>query len=100
MYVQSVNPDDNTVTLTPNSGLFTTKVTAKEINLIDTDRITGSRRVKARIRYHQQEQWATVTQPDEDTLVLEFDEPQRAVTKGQSLVMYDGDIVVGGGKIV
>ena len=78
-----------------NEELFSTKVIAKEINLIDCDKITEPRRVKARIRYHQQEQWATVTQPDADTLELIFDEPQRAITKGQSLVMYDGDVVVG-----
>lgn len=100
MYVQAINPKNNTVILCSNEELFSTKVIAKEINLIDCDKITEPRRVKARIRYHQQEQWATVTQPDADTLELIFDEPQRAITKGQSLVMYDGDVVVGGGKIV
>ena len=91
---------NNAVILTTNEGLFTKNVTAKNINLIDCDAITEPRRVKARIRYHQQEQWATVTQPDADTLQLVFDEPQRAITKGQSVVMYDGDVVVGGGTIV
>jgi len=46
------------------------------------------------------EQWATVAQPDEDTLIVDFDEPQRAITKGQSLVLYDGEVVVGGGTII
>lgn len=99
MYVKAIDVKANAVILTTNSGLFTTKVVAKSINLIDCDKITEPRRVKARIRYHQQEQWATVIQPDDDTLELEFDEPQRAITKGQSLVMYDGDFVVGGGII-
>ena len=100
MYVKTIDPSTNNVVLTTNDGLFTTKVVAREINLIDCDHIEGQRRVKARIRYKQQEQWATVTQPDDQTLELVFDEPQRAITKGQSLVMYDGDYVVGGGKIV
>lgn len=100
MYVKAIDTQSNSVILTSNEGLFTTKVIAKEINLIDCERIEGTRRLKARIRYHQQEQWATVTQPDANTLELVFDEPQRAITKGQSLVMYDGDVVVGGGKIV
>lgn len=100
MYVQSIDPAANTVTLSTNAGLFTTKVTATDINLIDCDRIDEPRRVQARIRYHQKEQWATVTQTDDNTLQLEFDEPQRAITKGQALVMYDGDVVVGGGRIV
>ena len=100
MYVKEIDTKANAVILTTNEGLFTRNVTAKNINLIDCDAITEPRRVKARIRYHQQEQWATVTQPDADTLELVFDEPQRAITKGQSVVMYDDDIVVGGGTIV
>ena len=100
MYVKEIDTKNNAVILTTNEGLFTKNVTAKNINLIDCDAITEPRRVKARIRYHQQEQWATVTQPDADTLQLVFDDPQRAITKGQSVVMYDGDVVVGGGTIV
>ena len=100
MYVKEIDTKNNAVILTTNEGLFTKNVTAKNINLIDCDTITEPRRVKARIRYHQQEQWATVTQPDADTLQLVFDEPQRAITKGQSVVMYDGEVVVGGGTIV
>lgn len=100
MYVKEIDTQNNTVILATNDGLFTKNVTAKNINLIDCDAITGPRRVKARIRYHHAEQWATVTQPDADTLSIVFDEPQRAITKGQSVVMYDGDIVVGGGTIV
>ena len=56
--------------------------------------------MKARIRYHHAEQWATVTQPDDNTLHIEFDEPQRAITKGQAVVMYDGNVIVGGGRII
>ena len=53
-----------------------------------------------KIRYNQTEQPAVVTQTEEDTLHIVFDEPQRAVTKGQAAVLYDGDTVVGGGTIV
>ena len=56
-------------------------------------------RVKAKIRYNQKEQPATVIQLDDDRIQVIFDEPQRAITKGQSVVLYDGDIVVGGGII-
>lgn len=56
-------------------------------------------RVTAKLRYRQKEQPATAVQTDEDTLRIEFDEPQRAVTKGQAVVLYDGDTVVGGGTI-
>lgn len=99
MYVCAINPSDNTVTLGTESELRSQTVTAREINLISVPYLTGPLRVKAKIRYQQTEQWATVTQPDEDTLQVEFDEPQRAVTRGQSVVLYDGDTVVGGGTI-
>lgn len=100
MYVKEINVENNEVILTDNAGLFTNRVIAKDINLIDCERIEGERRLKARIRYHHVEQPATVRQLDDDTLEIIFDEPQRAITKGQSVVMYDGDVVVGGGIIV
>ncbi|MCQ2373641.1 MAG: tRNA 2-thiouridine(34) synthase MnmA [Phascolarctobacterium sp.] len=100
MYVKEIDVAHNKVILATNDQLFSTHVEAKDINLIDCERITEPRRLKARIRYHHVEQWATVTQPDEDTLLVDFDEPQRAITKGQSLVLYDGDVVVGGGTII
>jgi len=56
-------------------------------------------KIKAKVRYNQSEQPAIVEQTGEDTLHIEFENPQRAVTKGQAVVLYDGDIVVGGGTI-
>ena len=85
--------------LSHGEGLFTDSLTAHDINLISVDHIEGQMRVKAKVRYRQVETPAIVTQPDEDTLKLVFDEPQRAVTKGQAVVIYDGDTVVGGGTI-
>lgn len=99
MYVMAVNPQDNTVVLGSDSDLFSTTLTAKDINLISIDKIDKPMRVKAKVRYRHREQWATVTQTDEDTIEVVFDEPQRAITRGQAVVLYDGDIVVGGGTI-
>ncbi|MCI6018235.1 MAG: tRNA 2-thiouridine(34) synthase MnmA [Clostridiales bacterium] len=99
MYVTAVNPVDNTVVLGYDSDLFTKTLVAKDVNLISAAAIDRPMRVKAKVRYRQEAQWATAVQTDEDTLRLEFDEPQRAITKGQAVVMYDGDIVVGGGTI-
>ena len=99
MFVSRVNPKDNTVVLGPSEELFSKSFNAADINLISVDQIEGSMRVKAKVRYRQPEQWATVTQTGEDTLHIEFDEPQRAITKGQAVVLYDGDVVVGGGTI-
>ena len=99
MYVCAIDPVRNTVMLSPESGLYSDRLIAHDINLISVPRIEGEMRIKAKIRYRQREQWATVTQPEEDTLLVVFDEPQRAITKGQSVVLYDGDTVVGGGTI-
>lgn len=99
MYVCAVNPSDNTVVLGRESELYTRELVAKDINLITLPAIDKPMRVKAKVRYRQPETWATVTQTDDDTIRVVFDEPQRAVTKGQAVVLYDGDTVVGGGTI-
>ena len=74
-------------------------MTAHGINLIALPRIDSPIRVEARIRYSALPAPATVEQTDEDTLRLRFDEPQRAITPGQSVVLYDGETVIGGGII-
>lgn len=99
LYVSALHVEDNSITLSPSEGLFSTTLTATDINLISIPRIDGAMRLKAKVRYRHTEEWATVTQPTPDTLRVEFDQPQRAITKGQSVVLYDGDVVVGGGII-
>ena len=98
-FVKDIDPQNNTVTLCDNEELFSKELTAKNINLISTESINEPMRVKAKVRYRHEAQWATVTQLDEDTVSVVFDEPQRAITKGQAVVFYDGDTVVGGGEI-
>ena len=56
-------------------------------------------RVTAKVRYRHKEQPATVTQTGPDSFRVVFDDPQRAITKGQAVVLYDGAAVVGGGRI-
>lgn len=99
MYVCSTSLKDNTVILGDNADLFSKTLDADNVNLIACDKIDGSIKVNAKIRYSQSEQSATVWQTSQDTIHLEFDEPQRAITKGQAVVLYDGDTVVGGGVI-
>lgn len=99
MYVYAKNLEDNTVTLARNSDLFSTTLTASNINLIACESIPSPIRIKAKIRYNQKEQSATVEQIAQDKIKVVFDEPQRAITRGQSVVLYDGDLVVGGGII-
>lgn len=100
LYVTALDLENNRVILGPHEALFSDTLDAKDINLISVPHIDGELRVQAKVRYRQPAQWATVTQPDADTLHVVFDEPQRAITKGQAVVLYDGDVVVGGGTIV
>lgn len=99
LFVKEISPVENTVILCGGKELFTKELIAKNINLISVNKITAPMRVSAKTRYRQTEQPATVYQLDDDTIRVVFDEPQRAVTKGQAVVMYDGEIVVGGGTI-
>lgn len=100
MYVVSKNLENNTVVLAPIEELYQSTFYATDINLISVPKIEGEMKVCAKIRYNQKEQPATVIQIDDNTLQVTFLEPQKAITKGQAVVLYDGDIVVGGGTIL
>lgn len=99
-FVVSKSVSDNTVTLGKNEDLFTTRLTVRNINLIPFDILSAPTRLFAKARYRQEAAPARVEQTDTDELTVEFETPQRAVCAGQSLVLYDGDYVVGGGKII
>jgi len=98
-YVVSMSSDDNTVVVGRNDMLFSRVLDVCDINLIPFDKLDAPIRARVKIRYKHTEQPATVYQTGSDTLRIEFDEPQRAVTSGQAAVIYDGDYVLGGGTI-
>ena len=99
LYVLSIEPDTRKVVLGSNEELFSRNVIADQVNLISCDRIDKPMRVTAKIRYRHKEQPAVCYQDENGLLHVEFDKPQRAVTRGQSVVLYDGEEVVGGGVI-
>ncbi len=99
MYVAAVNTADNTVTLTPESGLYGSSLSAHGVNLISRETLESPVRVTAKIRYSHRECGAVAVMTDADALRVDFDEPQRAITSGQAVVLYDGDVVVGGATI-
>jgi tRNA-specific 2-thiouridylase len=99
LYVCGIDAAANTVILGGNADLRHKKLTARDINLIPFDALDGALRCEAKVRYGQRAQPATVTQTGEDELTVEFDFPQRAITSGQFVVLYDGDVVIGGGTI-
>ena len=99
-YVVRKDVAANTVTLGTEADLYTKALIADDFNLISVPELTEPMRVTAKTRYSQKEQPAVVSCIGGGRYMIEFDEPQRAVTSGQAVVIYDGDIVVGGGTII
>jgi tRNA-specific 2-thiouridylase len=99
MYVTDIRPAAGEVVLGADEELFSREVRVRDINLIATARLDAPTRVTAKIRYSQKDAPAVAEQVGEDEIRLVFDEPQRAVTRGQAAVFYDGEVVVGGGTI-
>lgn len=98
-YVVKKDVETNTVTLGDEADLYTKTLTADDVNLISVAEVTEPIRITAKTRYSQHEQPAVLSYLGNGEYMVEFDEPQRAVTSGQAVVFYDGDIVVGGGTI-
>ena len=98
-FVIEKNPFENTVILGDEDLLFKKYVHISNINYIPFDNLSGDIRLKAKLRYRQTEQNAILHPLSQNTAVLEFEEPQRAPSPGQSAVFYDGDTVIGGGII-
>lgn len=99
VYVCAKDMAKNTVTVGPNEALFARGLVADNWNWIPFAELTEPMRVTARARYNQKEQPATVYPGENGAAKVVFDDPQRAMTPGQAVVLYDGDRVVGGGTI-
>ena len=101
MYVCRKDADKNEVVLCYREELSCEEVFANRVNWIAIDTLTTPLKVKAKIRYNQEEQPAVVYPVDADTIRVVFDEAlPLPAAKGQALVLYDGDVVVGGGTII
>ncbi len=100
LYVRSMDPEKNRVILGTGEELYTDTLTAADVNLIAVPEMGEPRRVLAKIRYRHMEQPATAFLDGDGILHVQFDQPQRSVTPGQAVVLYDGDTVLGGGTIL
>lgn len=100
IYVVKIDPENNTVVLGEESLLFTATAQAEDFNWISGEIPTAPVRCKAKTRYRQQEQPATAYPNADGSVTVIFDEPIRAVTPGQACVLYDGEVVLGGGVII
>ncbi len=100
VFVLEIRPDTNEIVVGTGEESLTRKVRARHINFMSVEDLSEKKRVFAKIRYNHKGAWCTVEKTGEDEILCTFDEPQRAVTPGQALVLYDGEYVLGGGTIV
>ncbi len=98
VYVIKTDVENNTVTLGENADLFTKKFTASHINFVSGIPAENKFSAEVKIRCRAKKAPAEIT-VCEDRFIIEFEEPQRAVTPGQAAVFYNGDKVIGGGII-
>ena len=100
VFVQKLDAVKNEVVIGDNADLFKTTVTADTLNFMPFESLEGELRCSAKIRYNQKPEPCVIRMQDDGTLICEFDEPQRAVTPGQALVLYNGEELIGGGTII
>ena len=100
LFVKGFNPEKNELIVGEEKEIFTKEAIANEINLILVDEIITPIKVKAKIRYAAKEADCIIYPIEDGKVKVIFDEPQRAITPGQSIVFYIDDMVLGGGKIV
>lgn len=99
VYVCSKDMAANTVTIGPNEALFHRNLMACDWNWMAIEAPVSPIRCKAKVRSRMTEQDATVYPAENGEYRVCFDAPQRAITTGQAVVLYDGDLLLGGGTI-
>ena len=105
VYVTGVDAANNIVHLGEAEDLTAAALTANEwiwsapAECMEAELDAGGIRVGAKYRYRQKDQAATLTRGEDGQMLLTFDEPQRAIAPGQAVVVYRGDIVLGGGTV-
>ena len=100
LYVLKIHPDSHAVEVGPDTALLSRTLVADRLNWVSIAAPTEPVRVNIKIRHRHEPAPATLRVTGPDTIEATFDEPQRAITPGQSAVFYQGDEVAGGGWIV
>ncbi len=100
VFVIEIRPETNEVVIGDREDSLSYTVRANQVNFMSVENIEGEIRVFAKIRYNHKGAWCTVKKTGADEILCTFDEPQRAITPGQAVVLYDGDYVLGGGTII
>lgn len=99
VFVVDIRPDTNEVVIGCNEDCFSDRLTAKKLNFMAVERLEGEKRLTAKIRYGHKGAECTVRMTGDDCMECVFDEPQRAITKGQAVVLYENGHIFGGGTI-
>lgn len=100
LFVTGFNSKQNEVIVGEENELYKKEILVNDINLLLIDQLREEMEVEVKTRYSSKQAKARISMHDKDTIKIVFDEPQRALTPGQSAVFYLGDIVLGGGKII
>ncbi len=99
MYVTDIDPETNAITVGPRHQLLAQTLSARQVNMIKYPRLDEERPVEAKIRYNDPGAPGLAWQEDADEIRVAFAKPRRAITPGQSVVIYEGEDVIGGGWI-
>lgn len=99
VFVTDIDVVQNRVVIGENEDLFTTRVLADNFNYMAVEGMAAGDRFVGKIRYAHKGTWCTIVKAWDDKVLVEFDEPVRAITPGQALVLYTGEYVAGGGLI-
>ena len=100
VFVLEIRPETNEVVVGSNEEAMSRYVRARQINFMSVEDLVEPKRVWAKIRYNHKGAWCTVEKTGDDEILCTFDEPVRAITPGQAIVLYDGEYVLGGGTII
>ena len=98
-FVLEIRPETNEVVVGTKEESMSVYVRANQVNFMSVEDLTEPKRVWAKIRYNHRGAWCTAEKTGEDEILCTFEEPQRAITPGQAVVLYDGEYVLGGGTI-
>jgi len=99
LYVTDINPENNAIIVGNKEEVYRGGLIASRLNWIALEELKRPVKLKARIRYLHKEAEAIVTPLSEDKVYVKFKEPQMAITPGQAVVFYRGDMVIGEGTI-
>lgn len=100
VFVTEIRPETNEVVLGSNEEVFGNTLCASQLNFMSIPMLKKEMEVIAKIRYNDKGKPCKIHMQDEQTVVCQFHEPVRAITPGQAVVFYDGEIVAGGGTIL